>query len=411
MTNPAGSSFVSYRRARSHEIERLVAVHHDHGIPTWRDTDDLRNEETEPELKRILNDPQTANALLWTTPDVRDSPVIGKVEIPIIHRRHQANDEFFVVPVAAGDIDYATAEEIASKHLGLKNFNGWNFERVESNPVADEEIAEIVGLVLERRLSAIGKAIDVSDSFRLGIFTRQKPPVSSGFHLALDWQGRFDGRCATATTWERFLLPALRTVAEAVPRLHPSRPVVASGQACLPALVALGAAFLEPRDVHLIWQQHMRDIGGTQNWSLREPPEDSLLDVDVVPQATGAEDIGICISFRNSVHHAVKRGQDAGEIPQFRALVDASIPGGGSTVLDTPGQAREAISKVTEAIHMAQRDFPDPGKLHLFMDAPAGFAVMLGQKLNGVGPVQTYEHEPTDGVGQYVRAALLRPGS
>jgi hypothetical protein len=137
VTDPTGVAFISYRRTRSDEIESLVRVLHDHGIPTWRDTDNLRNEQTEVELKRILRDPQTANAVLWVTPDVRDSPVIGRIEIPGIHTRHRANDSFFVVPVAANGIDYAGAEEIASQYLGLRDFKGWNFERVESSIAAN----------------------------------------------------------------------------------------------------------------------------------------------------------------------------------------------------------------------------------------------------------------------------------
>lgn len=411
MTDPRGVSFVSYRRTRSHEIETLVAAHHDHGIPTWRDTDDLRNEATEPELKRVLEDPRTANAILWVTPDVPDSAVIGKIEVPGIHRRHEVGDEFFVVPVAAAGLDYAEAESISSEHLGLVDFRGWNFEKTGPDPISHEQAAELVSLVLDRRLEAVGRLLNSSDDFRLGMFTRERPPAGAGLHLALDWKPRFNGRCAPATNWDRFLLPALRAVAEAIPRLHVGRRVIAGGQACLPAIVALGAAFLEPRRVHLVWEQHMRESGEVQEWSLREAAEDSEIEVRVVPRDTNAEDIAVCISFRHSVHHAVKRGQEAGEIPRFRAIVDATAPTDGDGILESPGKARDAVTKIVSAIHAARREYPDPGKLHLFMDAPAGFAMMLGQRLNGVGLVQTYEHEQVDAVGEYVRAALLRPGS
>jgi hypothetical protein len=265
--------------------------------------------------------------------------------------------------------------------------------------------------VLGRRLEAIRQALSASNPIRLGIFTRARPPQDSELHLAFDWQPRFDGRQATAAMWERTLLPSLRTVAEAVSRQHSGRAVVARGQACLPALVALGAAFLEPRKVHLIWQQHMRDSGRVQDWSLRSSPEESGFDVEVVPNDVAAEDIAVCVTFRNTVHQAVKRGQASNDIPRFRAVVDASLPEGHSTVIDSPGRARDAVSKLADGIHAAQTEYPAGGKLHLFMDAPAGFAVMLGQKLNGMGPVQTYEHEQLDGIGRYAPAALLHPGA
>jgi hypothetical protein len=40
-----------------------------------------------------------------------------------------------------------------------------------------------------------------------------------------------------------------------------------------------------------------------------------------------------------------------------------------------------------------------------------GLAMMIDQLLNTFGPVQTYEHIPTDAVGIYRSAALLNPWS
>jgi hypothetical protein len=37
--------------------------------------------------------------------------------------------------------------------------------------------------------------------------------------------------------------------------------------------------------------------------------------------------------------------------------------------------------------------------------------MLIGQLLNTLGPVQTYEHVSTDGVGVYVSAALLTPSA
>jgi SMODS-associated and fused to various effectors sensor domain len=58
-----------------------------------------------------------------------------------------------------------------------------------------------------------------------------------------------------------------------------------------------------------------------------------------------------------------------------------------------------------------RREYGNIGTVHLFMVAPAGLAVLVGQLLNTFGAVQTYEHVLTDGSGEYKRAVLLRPGS
>jgi hypothetical protein len=57
----------------------------------------------------------------------------------------------------------------------------------------------------------------------------------------------------------------------------------------------------------------------------------------------------------------------------------------------------------------ARREYGSIGTVHLFMAAPAGTAVLVGQLLNTLGAVQTYEHLSIDGSGCYKPAALLRP--
>jgi hypothetical protein len=53
-----------------------------------------------------------------------------------------------------------------------------------------------------------------------------------------------------------------------------------------------------------------------------------------------------------------------------------------------------------------------PGKVHLmprdreWLALPAGLAMLIGQLLNTLGPVQTYEHISTEGVGVYVPVAF-----
>lgn len=53
-----------------------------------------------------------------------------------------------------------------------------------------------------------------------------------------------------------------------------------------------------------------------------------------------------------------------------------------------------------------------PGKVHLmprdreWLAVPAGLAMLIGQLLNTLGPVQTYEHISTEGAGVYVPVAF-----
>ena len=61
------------------------------------------------------------------------------------------------------------------------------------------------------------------------------------------------------------------------------------------------------------------------------------------------------------------------------------------------------------SMRAARRQYGNVATVQLFMAAPAGLAMLVGQLLNTFGTVQTYEHVGTDGSGCYKPAALLRP--
>lgn len=105
MTDPTGLCFLSYRRTRANEAALLVEALRDHGIPTWQDISDLPNTPAEAELRRVLDDPSVASAILLATPEVEHSPMIREVEAPAILARHLRCDGFFAVPVAAGGLN------------------------------------------------------------------------------------------------------------------------------------------------------------------------------------------------------------------------------------------------------------------------------------------------------------------
>jgi len=64
-----------------------------------------------------------------------------------------------------------------------------------------------------------------------------------------------------------------------------------------------------------------------------------------------------------------------------------------------------------EGLRRARDEFQARGTVHLFLAVPVGLAFLIGQSLNTAGPVQTYEHLPSDAVGRYYPAVLLHPGA
>jgi len=408
MIDLTGRCFVSYRRTRAAEAKLLVQSLHDVGVPTWQDITNLDAEPTEDELGRVLDDQSTASALLWVTPEVVDSPIIRKVEVPKMVERRRRADGFFVQPVAAGGLDYDEAARIAGEHLGVDNLVTWNLEKVDANPIADADAAHIAELVLRRRMKEIAARLEPGRPVRLSIHTRARAPVTAGTAVVLDWSRRFDGRLVPTDTWDGRLLPALAVVTATIRELAPGRGVEASGLAALPAAVALGAAFLAPAGLDLAWCQSKAGRPD-QVWSLSAERGAARVDIDQISGDASSQEMAIVVSMNHDAEEALRQSES--EVPSFRGYVRLRGPGGDPADLETPGQAADAAFRLIESIGDARRRWRDIRRIHLFIAGPTGFAILIGQLLNGLGPVQTYEHIPDDSIGHYRRAALLHPGA
>jgi hypothetical protein len=322
--------------------------------------------------------------------------------------RRRAGDGFFIPPVAAGDLDYDAAATIASAHLGVDNFAGWNLEKVDDDPIAVADATHIAELVLRRRIAEVAERLSPGDPLRLTLHTRSAAPLVSGVAVALDWHHRFDGRLASAESWNDRLLPAAAVVAAAIQELLPGRSVEASGLLALPAAIALGAAFLAPGGVDLAWRQHTSGRLD-QIWSLGAEPEPATAEIDEISGDPSSQDMAVVISINHNAEEALRQSEP--EVPRFRGYVRLRGRDGQPADFATPGQATDAARRPIAAVGTSRRQWRDIRRIHVFLAGPAGFGVLLGRLLNGLGPVQTYEHLPDDAVGHYRRAALLHPGS
>lgn len=406
MTDPTGRSFLSYRRVRKDEAALLIAAQHDHGVPTWQDIRDLGNVSTEDEIRRLLQDPSTASAVLFITPEVSDSAIIRAVEVPMIVQRATAGDGFFVVPLAAGGLGYAEAAEAAGNHLSAQNFADWNMHRVAGAVLSPGDAAEVAQRVLVQRIQAVHRHLPQGQPLRVGLFVRVAPAFELGTALSLDWSARFVEKEAAADTWQDTLLPALSRVAEAVRRHAPGRGIEAFGFPTLPAALALGCAFLSTGGLHAAWRQVTRGRPH-QVWSLEAPREESGFTARVASRDATARDLAVLVSVADNTEPLF--AAQVPDLPPLRAIVQIAKPGSYPHVVQSPGEASDIAAKVQDGMRQARRDYGNIGTVHLFMAAPAGLAMLVGQSLNTFGAVQTYEHVAADGSGRYRPAALLRP--
>lgn len=408
MTDATGRSFLSYRRSRSTEASVLIAAQHDHGVPTWQDQRDLNEVPTGDELRRILEDKLTANALLWITPDVESSDAIRKIEVPGILRRVRAEDGFFLIPVCAGGIDYKRAGDVVDQQLSIDNLSDWNLRKVSADPIGKDEAAQIARYVLCRRIQAVHQQLDPALPHRITLHTRARPAFQPGTALMLDWSGRFSGRETEPATWERILLPALHEVANAL-RLHGGgRRIVASGLPSIPAATALGVAFLAQSGQSISWSQYTPGRP-EQVWAIDAGRESAGFTHKTTERDVSGRDLAVLVSVAEDVEPAFS--QTAKDLPAFRAVTRIFHPEHRRFDITSPSLAADIAATVIEAIRAAREIYRPMGTIHLFMAVPVGLAMLIGQGLNTFGHVQTYEHIPTDGVGCYHPAARLLPSA
>lgn len=410
LTDPTGCCFLSYRRIRAPEVGLLVSALHDRGIPTWQDINDLPTAPTEDELRRVLADNTTASAILFATPEVEHSTVIRQIEAPAILNRHLKDDPFFAVPIAAGGLDYADVPRVLGPHLGLAHLPGWNIHRANTDPIDTGAAATIAEIVLQQRLIAVHKTLPADAVLRVAFSTRAPLPKTTGSALSIDFTHHFTGRLASPNAWSDAILPALGSIVRAIRLRSPDRHVQILGHAAIPAALALGAAFLSVGGLRASWVQDQHSFGKpAELWGLHHDREPSGFETVIEPRCPEAVDVAVLVSVAADVE--LDFTATVPILPSLRAVVSVSLPftsiKGGRTVL-TVGQAHDVAQLTIDGIRRARALYQCRGAVHLFMAAPVGLAMMIGQLLNTLGTVHTYEHVPGRQI-PYEPAAVLAP--
>ena len=378
---------------------------HEHGIPTWQDVRDLSEENTEDELRRVLNDPATASAVLWVTPEVAESQIIRGTEVPKILQRIAQQDGFFIMPVVAGGLDFQDVAKAVDGRFTVEDLANWNVRKIEKDPADRSVASDVARWVLRRRISIIHKAWEIDRPLLVSFHTRCPAPSESGYALAVDWSEHFSGRQADRATWQDVLLPALHAVVEALRTYAPGRRIEVGGLASISAVTALGSMFLAPKCVPVSWSQFTSGRA-TQPWGLGAQDVDAGFVIRTVSRNRDASDIAVLVSVAGDVEPAFARS----ELPPFRAVVKVARPDSSRYDIKCPGEAVSIAYRLIEGIRKARDEYRAQGAVHLFMAVPVGLAMLVGQLLNTFGPVQLSEHEPTDSVGLYRPSVRINPG-
>lgn len=404
--------FISYKRERANDITILAMALRDVGVPVWQDVNNLRHGPTQTELRRVLASDEISSAVLYITPELAASPVVLGLEGPELVRRAGKNRSFSLIPVAAGGLDYGQAAKLfEGQSLGGYDLSQWNMLKVNSDPLSADDARTIAKGVLRERLRAIGENMPAQAPLAIHLYDSRPTAHDATRALTVDWSAHMKGRHVAEGAMEGAILPAIATLAatiEATPGLI-RHPLHMSGNLYLPTALALGAEFRAMRRFQLVWRQYTPGVGES-DWGLHVPPDDhEAMTAQIIEGTPGARDLAVLVAVNDDPMNDFERTRPS--LPPMGTLLHIGVPtpdGGMQPIRRwSPGQARHAVDTIVDAIRRVRTTRNADGTVHLFMAAPTGLAVMLGQSLNTLGKVTAYQYDK-DAPLPYHPAVTLR---
>ena len=223
--------------------------------------------------------------------------------------------------------------------------------------------------------------------------------------LLVDWSTDYDGRVPDAAFGETVSLRALAAIGAALAAAWPSLRLEVVPQCHL--TMALAAGFQFRRNVGA--DLEVVDVHTEERWQGPASPLPGAPDAWARPRQrlrTRGPDLAIAIGISQPIAAAVRFFLHATAAPVSRLLVFE--PQAGPSLTALKGLPAEAFHRMAVAVVdtiTAQRT-AGRATVHLFVAGPAPFAVLLGQQLSNVGPVQTYEW--LDSQQRYTPSLVLR---
>jgi hypothetical protein len=220
----------------------------------------------------------------------------------------------------------------------------------------------------------------------------------------LDWTPYFDRderRVPTAEEWRDVLTPQLRSVRKRFAALPDGKYIDLRGKLSLTAGLAVGAAF--PQVAGFSFRIEQPTGGDLFLWRSDDPATDARFAVVEEGGDFGA-DLAIGLSISGSGVSDLKRFASATGIPAFVYAEPAT--GTGHSAIRSAGDAVALAASAKELIRVARERY-GAERVHLFLYSPITFAVFLGQVLNAIGALVTYERTAE---GSYQESVTIRTG-
>lgn len=410
MTNPRGKVFISYRRSRSSEISELVQAMHDRGVPTWRDINDLSYEPTEDAIRAELNSDDVSGAILWLTPDIEESHIIKEVEVRLILERYRRNDGFWVIPVAAGGLDYSEIGGLFEGAIGSDDLAVWNTIKMLDDPAINAEIVNVAQRALEYRIKAIDAFLAKATPIEVVVHARGTAVFGPEADLLVDWTNRFSDLFADESSWQT-IKQAISDVSQTVKRMAPNRQVIASGTPAISAGIVIGSSFPTRDQCLITWRQRQPQGAEDSLWAVSDSNDFLLAESSGWTAISSARDtaataLAVLINVVDNAETAFAQSHEI--LPAWRGVLTIQR----SREVDLrskPLTSEEAASLAWYIIDNIRKERHKYGKIetvHLFIAGPVGLAILLGSVLATLPSVITYEYDPKS--SRYIEATTVQ---
>jgi hypothetical protein len=406
MTTKTGLVFFSYASKNLSEVERLDLALRRRGVPLWRDRTSLG--------KGVLTGDEIDQAAacavgfaFYLTREAAHSEWVRERERSAALKNAKLDSSFGIIPIFRHDTVAVTGlmQSLAQTTTGdrnvadydLRSYNGHMMDEQAFNDGAEEkEFVAAAEVVLRALLRTKVKQSANGSALRIGAMTRNGPLVQgAAVDLLLDWTADFPpgaARLPNPHVAEIHLLSALQSSARTIVKEwvpHRGSRLLIIPQCHLSFAVALGYQFRRNTgfDLDVVEPQ------SGEHWNGPVKPMQPASDYwEASCRSSGSAGLAVMIGISRSVRRdaelsIARLGLDIGEALVFEPAAGVSlsaIPHG------HPYLAHQMAVAVMQKISQLQAK-SGSRRIHLFAAVPAAFAVLLGQQLSSVGPIQLYE--------------------
>ncbi|MBK9214652.1 MAG: SAVED domain-containing protein [Chloracidobacterium sp.] len=215
--------------------------------------------------------------------------------------------------------------------------------------------------------------------------------------VQLDWTAYIDRdtrRVPSQEEWLKELQPELNAAKKKFHERADNRYIDFRGKLPLTTLLAIGAVF---PDVGGFAFRTLQPTGSENNlWRSDTTPTQLKFEHEAAAGSGSGDDVVVFLAVSGSGRADAERFFNENR-DKFSALIYAEPDGGGGqAILTGAGDAVALANHAKELIRKTRSEFAAT-RIHLVLYAPASFCLFLGQKLNAIGTIITYERDSTGG--------------